>query len=100
MCIDFYLLKKKMFISLTTHLGPSLQSVLYSHAPLGPVSLFHKPELKLQGHINLKVSFAHWVIFQNPRRPLFTWYYGHLSGTGDSDPHWTGFQTPPVFRKS
>lgn len=63
MCIDFYLLKK-LLISLTTHLGPSLQSVLYSRAPLGPVSLFHRPELKLQGHINFKVSFAHWVIFR------------------------------------
>lgn len=63
MCIDFYLLKK-MFISLTTRLGPSLQSVLYSRAPLGPVTLFHKPELKLQGHINFKVSFACWVIFR------------------------------------
>lgn len=25
---------------------------------------FHKPELKLQGYINFKVSFAHWVIFR------------------------------------
>lgn len=39
MCINFYLLKK-MFISLTTLLGPSLQSVLYTRAPPGPVSLF------------------------------------------------------------
>lgn len=53
-----------MLISLTTRLGPSLQSVLSSRAPLGPVSHFHKPELKLQGHINFKVSFAHWVIFR------------------------------------
>lgn len=62
MCSDFYLLKKCLFPCQVTR-GPSLQSVLYSHAPPGPVSHFQKPELKLQGHINF-VSFAHWVLFR------------------------------------
>lgn len=53
-----------MFISLTTCLSSSLESVPYSRAPLGSVSHFQKPELKLQGHINFKVSFAHWVILR------------------------------------
>lgn len=60
MCIDFYLLKK-MFISLTTHLGSALECALYSHVPFGSVSHFQDWSCKDN---NFKVSSAHWVIFR------------------------------------
>lgn len=58
--------KKKKKVYFPDNLPGSLSTIcsFYSRAPLGPVSHFHKPEVKLQGHINVKVSFAHWVIFR------------------------------------
>lgn len=62
----FLFAKKKKNVYFPDNLPGSLSTIcsFYSRAPLGPVSHFHKPEVKLQGHINVKVSFAHWVIFR------------------------------------
>lgn len=60
MFIDFYLLKK-MFISDNS---PRFFSRMCSLFPCSLWICVTFSELKLQGHINLKVSSAHWVIFR------------------------------------
>lgn len=61
MCIDFYLLKKSVSFS---DKSPRFLSRMYSLLPCSLWICVTFSELKLQGHINLKVSSAHWVIFR------------------------------------
>lgn len=96
MCVGFYLLKKKKFISLTTAWVLVHNLFFLFPAPLGPVSHFHKPEVKLQGHINVKVSFAHIGLFSEFKKAIV---YNMDSCQGlVAVTSLTGFQIPPVLR--